>query len=274
MNHPLPRIDWAIWIDRRMNNDTVRAVRATIKLGSISLDVFQLPDGEYRLSQSQVLAIIDAPNNWITRLVNSGGTDRVKYLQGRGFTGLQRKVEFKEDGARGAKTAKTLSIPDSVLVWRWFDKQGNEKAEAIIDACAIESIERRADIVFGVQRTEDDYQAKMKARIDGKTMRRLLTDAIKEYIARHPELSDNDKKWLYKNCSDKTNKIVLGKIAKKVAADLGCEQVSLRDYLMAEQLIRISYLEDVTVKLIDLHDTHPLKAVTQAAERLLLEFAE
>jgi hypothetical protein len=257
-----------------MNNDTVRAARATIKLGGIPLDVFQLPNGEYRLSQSQVLETIDAPNNWITRLPHSEGTERVKYLQGKGFTGLQQKIEFKEEGARGTKSAKTLSIPDAVLVWRWFDKQGNNKAEAIIDACAIESIERRADSAFGVQRDEADYQAKMKARIDGKVVRQSLTDAIKDYILRHPELSSNDKKWLYKNCSDKTNKIILGKIAKKAAEELGCEHAQLRDYLQAEQLIRISYLEDVTVKLIHLQDIHPLQAVIQAANRLLLDFEE
>ena len=251
-------------------NNPIKVKRAEIYLGDIPLEVFQLPNGDYCLSQSQVLDVINAPNNWITRLPSSEGTDRVKYLHNKGFTGLQEKVEFKEEGARGTKTAKTLSIVDAVLVWRWFDRQGNEKAEAIIDACAIESIERRADAAFGIQCSEEDYQAKMKARIDGKVVRRSLTDAIKDYMARHSELSDNDRKWLYKNCSDKTNKIVLGKIAKKAAIDLGCEQGQLRDYLQAEQLIRISYLEDVTVKLIDLHDIHPFQAVIQAAERLLL----
>jgi hypothetical protein len=244
-----------------MNNDTVRATRVTIELGSIPLDVFQLPDGKYKLSQTQS-----------TEAVDKDEVSFRDFLKGKSPEALPYK-EFKAEkwtveGSQGK--ANLLSIEVTVAYWTKEAIAGNKKAIRILGACAIEAIERRADAAFGIQRSEEDYQAKMKARIDGKVVRRLLTDAIKDYLVRHSELSDNDRKWLYKNCSDKTNKIVLGKIAKKAAMDLGCEQGQLRDYLQAEQLIRISYLEDVTVKLIDLHDIHPFQAVIQAAERLLL----
>jgi hypothetical protein len=40
---------------------TQKAVRAQIKLGDIDLDVFQLPDGSYRYSQTQAfISISDA----------------------------------------------------------------------------------------------------------------------------------------------------------------------------------------------------------------------
>jgi hypothetical protein len=244
-----------------MNNDTVRATRVTIELGSIPLDVFQLPDGKYKLSQTQS-----------TEAVDKDEVSFRDFLKGKSPEALPYK-EFKAEkwtveGSQGK--ANLLSIEVTVAYWTKEAIAGNTKAARVLGACAVEAIERRADAAFGIRRSEEDYQTKMKARIDGKVVRRSLTDSIKDYMARHSQLSDNDRKWLYKNCSDKTNKIVLGKIAKKAATDLGCEQGQLRDYLQAEQLIRISYLEDVTVKLIDLHDIHPFQAVIQAAERLLL----
>lgn len=74
---------------------------------------------------------------------------------------------------------------------------------------------------------------------------------------------------MYKNCSDRTNKLAIGKVAKKAAEDLGCEQSKLRDFLETNELVRLTSLEDLTVRLIDQHDVHPLEAVKQAAERLL-----
>jgi hypothetical protein len=248
-----------------MNNSTVRATRASIELGNIPLVVFQLPNGMYRLSQTLS-----------TNAVDKDETSFRDFLKGKSPEALPFK-DFKAEkwtveGSNGK--ANLVSIEVTIAYWTKEAITGNAKAARILGACAVEAIERRADRAFGVQRDEADYQAKMKARIDGKVVRQSLTDAIKDYILRHPELSSNDKKWLYKNCSDKTNKIILGKIAKKAAEELGCEHAQLRDYLQAEQLIRISYLEDVTVKLIHLQDIHPLQAVIQAANRLLLDFEE
>jgi len=246
-----------------MDNSIVYAERAMTELGGIPLSVYRLPDGKYRLGLAQILESIDVATNWIGRLPSSS-PKTLKALQGKGFTGYV--IEISVDKTR----AKTLSIEDSLLIWRWFDKQGNEKASAIIDACVAETIERRADRAFKVQRSEEEYEQTTKARIEGKIVRRLLTDAIAEYIKRHPELSDNDKKWMYRNCSDKTNIIVLGKIAKKVAEDLGCDRSNLRDFLQAEQLVRLASMEDLTVRLIDRNDVHPFQSVIQSAERLLL----
>ena len=58
-------------------------------------------------------------------------------------------------------------------------------------------------------------------RLGGKQTRRWLTDAIKAYIDRHPELSENNRKWLYVNASQRVILVVFGRKAKKLAEDLG-----------------------------------------------------
>ena len=244
-----------------MDNSTARAIRASILLGSIPLDVFQLPNGEYRLSQTQA-----------TEAVDKGEQSFRQFRASKSPEALQCKdleaVKWAVEGSPGK--ANLILIELGVAYWTKEAIAGNVKAARLLGACAIESIERRADAAFGAQVDEEERNERMKARIEGKVVRWLLTDAIAEYIKRHPELSDNDKKWMYRNCSDKTNIIVLGKIAKKIAEDLGCDRSKLRDFLQAEQLVRLASMEDLTVRLIDRNDVHPFQAVIQSAERLLL----
>jgi len=51
---------------------------------------------------------------------------------------------------------------------------------------------------------------------------------------------------------------------------INCDRSNLRDFLQAEQLVRLTSMEDLTVRLIDRNDVHPFQAVIQSAERLLL----
>lgn len=230
-------------------------------MGDIPLDVFQLPDSSYKLSQTQLAEAVDKKRQSVSDFLGSKSPEALPF---KDFTCQKGKVE-------GEKTTVNLvSVELASAYWVKEALTGNAKAIRILGACVAESIERRADKAFAIERKEEEYQEKMKARIEGKVVRRSLTDAIAEYIKRHPELSDNDKKWMYKNCSDKTNIIVLGKIAKKVAEDLGCNSSNLRDFLQPQELVQLTSIEDLTVRLIDRSDVHPFQAVLQAAERLLL----
>ncbi|MEG3880182.1 hypothetical protein QT972_22740 [Microcoleus sp. herbarium7] len=109
------------------------------------------------------------------------------------------------------------------------------------------------------------------ARLEGKVVRRNLTDAIKAYIDRHPELSDNNRKWLYVNASQRVDLVVFGRKAKKLAQDLGVDPNNLRDALTPKELLLLREVEDTAVRLIDLRDVHPEEAVNQMSERLLIQ---
>lgn len=148
---------------------------------------------------------------------------------------------------------------------------GNVTAARLLGACAAESIERRADSAFGVQRAEEERQELMRIRLEGKRIRRRLTDAIKSYIDRHPELSENNRKWLYVNASQLVTLVVFGRKAKRLAEDLGVVPDNLRDALTPDQLIMLQEVEDTAIRLIDIQDVHPDDAIQQTAERLLIQ---
>lgn len=122
-----------------------------------------------------------------------------------------------------------------------------------------------------MQRAEEERQESMRIRLEGKRIRRRLTDAIKAYIERHPELSENNRKWLYINASQRVTLVVFGRKAKKLAEDLGVAPDSLRDALTPDELLLLQEVEDTAMRLIDIQDVHPDEAIAHSAGRLLIQ---
>lgn len=107
-----------------------------------------------------------------------------------------------------------------------------------------------------------------QARISGKYSRRTLVDSVAEYVKRHPELSENAKRWIYKNATDELYRQVYGKQAKKLVETLGCDKQHLRDSLSIDELVVISSIEDTAMRLVD-SDVPPQDAMLQAASRVM-----
>jgi hypothetical protein len=115
----------------------VKVVRTTIELGGISLEVFQLPDSTYELSQTQVAEAIEKTEINVRRFLKA---ESLQALPGKEFTPVKMAVE-------GTKT-KINAIPVPVAIAYWVNevRQGNKKAIDLITACAIEAIERRRTV--------------------------------------------------------------------------------------------------------------------------------
>ena len=108
-----------------------------------------------------------------------------------------------------------------------------------------------------------------QARLQGKYSRRTLTDAIKAYVDRHPELSPKAKKWIYKNATDELYRQVYGQQAKKLVEAIGCDRRHLRESLSIDELCAIDGVELTAMHLIDT-DVPPKDAMLQAAGRVMV----
>lgn len=221
------------------NNSTTKAERAVILIGDISINVYMLPDGSYRLAGRNVTDAVEEPPMSLSQ---------VKSVTGESFI--------------------PVSIDDAVDYWFEMGCKGNAKAKAISKALMAESVERRADIAYGKLRSEDERNQRLKTRMDGKLARRTLTDAIADYIVHHPELSDNAKKWLYKNATDREYKILFAKTCKQLVEERGVE--SLRDSLKPLENIAILGIEDLASRFID-GDMEPMAAINEACVRTMAE---
>jgi len=131
-----------------------KARRATIELGDRILQVFQLPDGEYGLSQTQVGELPGKDENYVRKFLGSKSPEALPY---KNFTPVKLPVE-------GERTRINL-IPIDLAIAFWTKEAtaGNVEAARLLGACAVESIERRADKAFGIERTEVERNQRLVA---------------------------------------------------------------------------------------------------------------
>jgi hypothetical protein len=246
-------------------NATAKATRAKITLGNIELDVFQLPDGEYRYSQTQAFISI-ADEDYDTRQAAKRYIEicASKKAQHLAVPTLQTYEKIRIEGEN--QTVKLISQADVMSFWAMAAFLGHTKAFGLLMACGIEALERRADAAFGVARSEEERNERLKARLDGKVVRRTLTDAIKGYLAVH-EVSGDYGKFVYANCSDHLNLIILGTTAKQAKEfyQLAGRQL-LRDSLPAAALKELQLTEEMASRLIEERDMEPLEAVKRACQ--------
>jgi P63C domain len=135
---------------------TIKAVRGTVLLGDVSIGVYMLPNGSYKLAGRNVTDAIGEPNN---SLIRNLGVQSLKDLPNADLSLIQVKANTGE-------TFIAVSPLDAVSYWGKMALQGHKTAVAILMACAVESIERRADSIFGVVRTEGDRNIRFKALVD------------------------------------------------------------------------------------------------------------
>jgi hypothetical protein len=234
---------------------TIKAVRTKIKLGDIELDAFKLPDGEYRLSLTQATVALGFDKR---RGSDFLGLEVVKTLatyelQGSGFVAEDTNQKIK-----------SLTIDAFTAIVMYYALKGNLLAQAILGACLSEALERRIDAAFGVVRDEEERNDRMAARQKGKVARRSLTDVIRDYMESH-DVSDNYKRFIFANCSDHLNKIILGAKAKQARDFYQIPESSLlRNHIPVAALRELELTEEMAARLIEEREMEPLEAVKQA----------
>lgn len=156
---------------------TAKARKALIMLGSLSLEVYQMPKGDYKLSQIQITACVSKPESSFRQFLRSKASEALPH---KGF----KAVKFSHDGSGGKINAIPVKI--ATAYWKYQYRQGNEPANVLIDACLEESIERRADKAFGIQRTEEEYNERFTVRLDLRKQKyKVFVSAVSSWLIRN-----------------------------------------------------------------------------------------
>jgi hypothetical protein len=147
-----------------------KAIRASINLGDIELDVLQFPDGSYHLFINQL--------NEVLSIKASDSTGK-KYVQPLIEANLNQVNKASVEGIKSH--LKTLSLDLVSQLVGIYARLGNQKCIAVCIASLAESLERRADAAFGVIRTEETRNNWFNLRMEqSKIFRRSLTDAMRD----------------------------------------------------------------------------------------------
>ena len=141
-----------------------KAKRATVAIGPLSVDGFQMPDGGYRMSLNSASEAVGLLRRNAFEFLRSKAAKR---LLGEGFTGSIFEIEVESAPEQKVGQTRISAIPLSVVskYWLWQSYRGNKQAFALVDALLEESLERRFDAAFGVERSEGDREALLAQRL-------------------------------------------------------------------------------------------------------------
>lgn len=141
--------------------ESIKAVRATVAIGSLAIDGFQLPDGSYRMSQTQAAECIDDDAVYARNFLIS---KPFKSLRGEGYTPETFEVEPNKS-VRGQTRIQGWSLDVVYAYWVYRCFKGNKSAFSLVMALGTESLERRFDSAFGVQRTEQEWNDRLAEQV-------------------------------------------------------------------------------------------------------------
>lgn len=93
--------------------ESVRAVRASVQIGSLTVDGFMLSDGSYRMSQTRIAEAAGLSRRNVSDFLRSNA---LKSLLGEGYTSTifeREEIEIEsEPGSRGQ--SRFLSVPPEI----------------------------------------------------------------------------------------------------------------------------------------------------------------
>jgi AraC-like DNA-binding protein len=142
-----------------------KAKRATISLGDLEVDGFQMPDGSYRMSITGAAAAVN--------LTVSNASDFLRSKALKSILGNQStpriiddvEVESSPDQLTGQTRIRALPLEVVNAYWHWQSHRGNKQALSLCIALSAETLDRRFDDAFGVQRSEAERNQRLSQRI-------------------------------------------------------------------------------------------------------------
>jgi hypothetical protein len=237
---------------------TKKTTIAQVNFGFTQIEGLMLPSGEFAIAVTQIanLFSLGTPNY---------ASQELKRLLGKDFKPHKCFTPFNRN------KVNVISLQDLSKIALLLAYKGNKTAQAFNLACVEESIERRFNNAFDQKVTEDEYNERLKVRMQGIQTRRTLTDAIKDYIIKH-SITGNEAKFMYINVTNALYISLSGCNAQKIRKLLKVDpHANVRDFLDTKQLKNIDNCEDLMMRLIDQQDINPLDASKHVANVLLLE---
>jgi hypothetical protein len=141
-----------------------KAQRATVQIGTLSVDGFQMPDGSYRMSQAGAAECIGTTPQNASNFLRSKA---FKALRSRESTDQGFESIEVDSGQQSTGGTRINAVPLDVVwaFWLYQGSRGNKQAYNLLVALGLETLERRFDAAFGVERSESDRNAILAQRL-------------------------------------------------------------------------------------------------------------
>lgn len=187
----------------------MRAVKSQIVYNGIELDVYQLPNGEYQLSKTQVGLAIEKGDYSFQRWLDGSSSEALPH---KDFSPLQLQIE--------GNNATFHSIPLNIAAayWTYWASKGNTTAMALVSTSVVESLTRLCDNAFGVKKSETEYAKQNIANIDTNKALFELMQMMSNLNQQMADLNESNR-------SLKVSETELNQIKKRGEVNKGCLSV-------------------------------------------------
>jgi hypothetical protein len=242
----------------KKSQKAVKAERDTILLGDISLEVFKMPDGQYRLSQTQVPEAVGEGEISFRDFRKSNSPEALRYKEFR-----SKKISVL------GNNSKIPAIPIELAAAYWVKESiaHNVVASRLLGACTVESIERRADIAFGIKRTEEEYNQRFAVRVDLKDVKRKkLVSAIAHWLHKQKIYGSKGGQTYFKEAHDRIN-LGLQNLRSRDIKTLNNlpKSALIRDYFDVDVLVTYSSISQIAANFLNNGMAcNPLEAIDMA----------
>ena len=219
---------------------TTKAKRASIQIAGIEVEVFQLPSGEYIMSQVQVAEAVGKGESLLRMFLT---TKQLKPLPHNDFsfakTATQSDNPYQRGGVRDIK-----GIPIDIVSEFWMSQafKRNVKAQALVSACMQEALQRRCDTAFGAVKSEQQYEQQSVFNRDSWEESRKFCREV------HSSFTNSCIRWKF-NAAQAHNEITLA-VCGKTASELrelelinGTSDIGLNHVANTELLVKIARIK-------------------------------
>ncbi|MHC0068749.1 hypothetical protein ACWATR_38790 [Nostoc sp. UIC 10890] len=213
-----------------------KAKRASIQIAGIEIEVFQMPNGEYVMSQTQVANAVGVSSSCIFSFLHSNA---VKALPSNGS-------EFSVIAVEGSNKPVNI-VPIEVASDFWLSQvsKGNGKAQSLVSACMQEALQRRCDTAFNQAKSEQQYEQQ-------SAINRESWEQSREYCRDiHSSFTNSCIRWKFNAAMahDAITVAVCGKTASELkeldvingTSDIGLNHVADRELLVKIAKVKFQF---------------------------------
>lgn len=136
--------------------NSVKATRANIPLGSLTVNGFMLPDGPYEMSQTQAAKAVGKLeiNAWRFLALKA-----IKSFLGKGYT--SNTIELSSEQSKRESRFNVLLLEAVTVDWLTQASQGEKQAISLVWALPTELLEHRSNAVFSATRSKEEYNDRL-----------------------------------------------------------------------------------------------------------------
>ena len=187
----------------------MKAVKSTVIYNGIELEVYQLPNGEYHLSKTQVGGVIEKHDKSLRQFLEGTSPEALPF---KDYDHRQVQVEGTQ------LMIHSVPLNMAAAYWTYWASKGNTTAMALVSTSVVESLTRLCDNAFGVEKSETEYAKQNIANIDTNKALFELMQMMSNLNQQMADLNESNR-------SLKVSETELNQIKKRGEVNKGCLSV-------------------------------------------------